>query len=68
MIKTLLFGDPVAGFPTIACLLLFLSGIQLLCLGIMGQYLAKVYTESKERPVYVVRDVLENQEYTNEEI
>lgn len=68
LIKTILFGDPVAGFPTLACLLLFLSGIQLLCLGIMGQYLAKIYTESKERPVYVVRDVLENQESADEEI
>lgn len=60
VIKTILFGDPVAGFPTIACLLLFLSGIQLLCIGIIGQYLAKIYTESKDRPVYIVKESLEN--------
>lgn len=60
VIKTLLFGDPVAGFPTLACLLLFLSGIQLLSIGIIGQYLAKIYTESKDRPVYVVKESLEN--------
>lgn len=56
IVKTLIWGDPVAGFPTLACLLLFLSGIQLLCIGVLGQYLAKNYTESKERPMYIVRD------------
>ena len=63
IVKTLIWGDPVAGFPTLACLLLFLSGIQLLCIGVLGQYLAKNYTESKERPMYIVRDV-----YTKENI
>lgn len=60
IIKTLIFGDPVSGFPTLASLILFLSGIQLLCIGIIGQYLAKIYTESKSRPVYIVKDILEN--------
>lgn len=60
VIKTLLFGDPVAGFPTLASLLLFLSGIQLLCIGIVGQYLSKMYTEIKGRPVYLVGEEFEN--------
>ncbi|MDO5132707.1 MAG: glycosyltransferase family 2 protein [Eubacteriales bacterium] len=54
--KTILWGDPVAGFPTLACLILMLSGIQLLGIGIIGQYLAKNYTETKGRPVYVVKE------------
>ena len=60
VIKTILWGDPVAGFPTLACLILMLSGVQLLGIGILGQYLAKNYTESKGRPVYVVKEELDN--------
>lgn len=60
VIKTIMWGDPVAGFPTLACLILMLSGIQLLGIGILGQYLAKNYTESKGRPVYVVKEELDN--------
>ena len=60
VVKTILWGDPVAGFPTLACLILMLSGIELLGIGILGQYLAKNYTESKERPVCIVKEELEN--------
>ena len=60
VVKTILWGDPVAGFPTLACLILMLSGIQLLGIGILGQYLAKNYTESKERPVYIIKEELDN--------
>lgn len=60
VVKTLIFGDPVAGFPTLATLLLLTSGVQLLCLGVLGQYLAKNYTESKQRPVYIVKDIYQN--------
>ena len=60
VVKTILWGDPVAGFPTLACLILMLSGIQLLGIGILGQYLAKNYTESKGRPVYVVKEELDS--------
>ena len=60
VVKTILWGDPVAGFPTLACLILMLSGIQLLGIGILGQYLAKNYTESKGRPVYIVKEELGN--------
>ncbi|MBQ3427565.1 MAG: glycosyltransferase family 2 protein [Clostridia bacterium] len=54
--KTLIWGDPVAGYPSMICVILFLSGMQMLFIGILGQYLAKTYLETKSRPVYVVRD------------
>lgn len=56
VVKTLAFGDPVEGWPSLACLITLLGGIQLLCLGIMGQYLAKTYLETKHRPPYIVRE------------
>ncbi len=56
VVKTLLFGDPVGGWPSMVCILLFVSGIQLLCMGIIGQYLAKTYLETKKRPIYIVRE------------
>lgn len=54
--KTLIVGESVAGWPTIACLILFLSGIQLLCVGILGQYLSKTYLEAKHRPIYITKE------------
>lgn len=59
IIKTLIWGDPVAGFPTLASIILFTSGMQLLCTGIIGQYLAKNYIETKNRPVYIIKDYME---------
>lgn len=53
--KTLFFGDPVAGFPATICIVLLLGGIQLFCIGILGQYLSKTYLESKRRPIYIVK-------------
>ena len=53
-ITTLLFGDPVAGYPTIMVTMLFLGGVQLLSLGIIGEYLGKVFNETKGRPGYFV--------------
>ena len=53
--KTILFGDPVAGFPASICIILFLGGIQLFCIGILGQYLSKTYLETKKRPIYIVK-------------
>ena len=58
--KTLIVGENVTGWPTIACLVLFLSGIQLLCVGILGQYLAKTYLESKKRPIYIAKETEED--------
>ncbi len=56
VITTLLFGNPVLGWPSMICILLFVSGIQLLCMGIIGQYLAKTYLETKKRPIYIVSE------------
>lgn len=56
LIKALLFGDPVQGFPTIITVILFLGGIQLLSLGIIGEYLGKVFNETKRRPVYLISE------------
>ena len=59
LVKTLIFGDPVAGFPTLICLILLLGGVQLLCIGILGSYLAKTYMETKRRPQYFVKETEE---------
>ena len=55
-LKTILFGDPVAGFPALMCVMLLLGGIQLFCIGIVGQYLSKTYMEVKKRPIYIVKE------------
>ena len=56
IIKTLIFGDPVDGWPSIVCIMFFLSGIQLFCTGISGAYLSKTYTEVKKRPIYIIKE------------
>lgn len=53
-IRALVFGDPVAGWPSTICIILLVSGVQMFCMGIMGQYLAKTYLEVKRRPIYIV--------------
>ncbi len=56
IVKTLLYGDPVGGWPSMVCIIFMVSGIQLFCMGIMGQYLAKTYLETKNRPIYIVKE------------
>ena len=56
IVKTLAFGDPVSGWPSLACIIMFLSGIQLFFLGIIGMYISKIYLEVKGRPVYIVKE------------
>ena len=56
IVKTLVFGDPVAGYPSLVCIIFLVSGVQLFCLGILGKYLAKAYLETKSRPVYIVKE------------
>ena len=55
IVRTLVFGDPTSGWPSMVCIMLLLSGIQMLGIGIVGQYLAKTYLETKKRPIYLVR-------------
>ena len=55
IVRTLVFGDPTSGWPSLVCIMLLLSGIQMLGIGIVGQYLAKTYLETKNRPIYLVR-------------
>ena len=55
-VRKILFGDPVAGWASTVCIILFIGGIQLLCMGIIGQYLAKTYLEVKRRPHYIVSE------------
>ena len=55
IVRTLVFGDPTSGWPSMVCIMLLLSGIQMLGIGIVGQYLAKTYLETKHRPIYLVR-------------
>ena len=54
--KTLIWGDPVSGWPSLACIIIFVSGIQLFFMGIFGEYLAKTYLETKKRPIYIVKE------------
>ena len=56
IIRRLFFGDPVAGWASIVSIILFIGGIQLFCMGILGQYLSKTYLETKKRPIYIVRE------------
>ena len=56
IIRALVFGDPVAGWPSLVCIITFIGGIQLFCMGIMGQYIAKTYMEVKRRPHYIVKE------------
>lgn len=56
IIKTLALGDPVSGWPSLVCIIFFISGIQLFCMGVIGQYLSKTYLETKKRPIYIVKE------------
>ena len=56
IVKTLIFGDPTSGWPSLVCIIMLVSGVQLFCLGIVGQYLSKTYMEVKRRPVYLVKE------------
>lgn len=55
IVRTTMFGDPVSGWPSLICIITFIGGTQLLSIGILGQYLAKTYLETKRRPIYIIR-------------
>ena len=56
IIRKLIFGDPVSGWPSLVCIILLVGGIQFFCTGILGQYLAKAYMEVKKRPIYIIKE------------
>lgn len=60
VIKWLAFGDPVQGYTTTICIILMMGGLQLFCIGILGQYLSKTYLESKKRPIYLIHETEED--------
>lgn len=60
IVRTLLFGDPTSGWPSMVCIIFLCSGVQLFCMGVLGQYLAKTYLETKHRPVYITRETEED--------
>ena len=62
LVKAAIYGDPVAGYPTLITVILFIGGVQLLTIGIIGEYLAKVFVEVKERPVYFIREYKGNED------
>lgn len=58
IIRKAVFGDPTSGWPSLVCIISLISGVQLLCLGIMGQYLSRTYLEVKNRPIYIIKEEL----------
>ena len=56
IVRKLIFGDPTAGWPSLVCIISLISGVQLFCLGIVGQYLSKTYMEVKRRPIYLIKE------------
>lgn len=56
MVRKFIWGDPVSGWPSLVCIIVFLSGVQMFCIGIIGQYLSKTYVEVKERPHYIISE------------
>lgn len=58
IVRAMIWGDPVAGWPSTACIITLVAGVQLFCIGIIGQYLAKTYMEVKGRPIYIVKEKL----------
>lgn len=67
IVKTLAFGDPTSGWPSLVCIIFFVSGIQLFSLGVIGQYLSKAYLEVKNRPIYIVKETEKDNEKKQEE-
>ena len=62
IVRTLIWGDPVAGWPSMICVIVLIGGLQLFCIGILGQYLSKTYLETKRRPAYLIRETEKGRE------
>ena len=56
ILRALIFGDPTAGWPSLVVIILFIGGIQLLCLGIIGKYISKIFLETKNRPIFIIKE------------
>lgn len=56
VVKTLVYGDPTSGWPSLACIIFMANGIELLCIGVIGEYLSKTYLEVKKRPIYIIKE------------
>lgn len=56
IVRAAIFGDPTSGWPSLVCIILLIAGVQLFCIGIVGQYLAKTYLEVKRRPIYIIKE------------
>lgn len=65
IIRALAYGDPTTGWPSMVCIILFMGGLQLLCLGIIGKYIGKIFMETKKRPVYIVKETESSKEKKN---
>lgn len=66
ILRRLIFGDPVAGWASTVCVIIFVGGVQLLSVGVLGQYIAKIYSEVKRRPIYIVSDTNMGDDQTRE--
>lgn len=62
IVRTLIWNDPTSGWPSLVCIMFFLSGIQLFCMGVMGAYLSKTYLETKKRPIYIIKETEKTKE------
>ena len=67
VVRTIVWGDPVSGWPSLACIIFMVSGIQLFCTGIVGEYLSKTYLETKRRPIFILKDSSEDSGGTGHE-
>ena len=68
IVRTLIYGDPTSGWPSMVCIMFFIGGVQLLCIGIIGQYLSKAYLEIKRRPIYIVAETEKDRVTDSEKI
>ena len=66
IVRTLVWEDPVSGWPSLACIIFMVSGVQLLCTGIVGEYLSKTYLETKKRPIFIFKHTSDDKELKHE--
>ena len=62
IVRKIMFGDPVKGWPSLVCVMLFLGGVQLFSIGVIGEYLSKIFAETKKRPHYIISEASDDVE------